>query len=383
MSTFESSMRGPKIVHVVGARPNFMKIAPVLRALSASASLGAKQLLVHTGQHYDAAMSDVFFADLGLPAPDLHLCVGSGTQAEQTGKVMVALEKVFADERPDLVIAAGDVNSTLAASLVAAKACVPLAHVEAGLRSRDLTMPEEVNRIVTDRLAELLFTPSPDGDRNLLAEGTAPEKIHFVGNVMIDSLRASLAASKRSAVHARLDIPPGGYALVTLHRPANVDDPAIFPRLLDALLTIASQLPVVFPVHPRTRKRIAEMGLAPRVDAEPRLRLTEPFGYLDFLALTANARLVLTDSGGIQEETTALSVPCLTLRENTERPVTVDEGTNVLVGRDPARIVPEAEAILSGRGKRGRVPDKWDGRAAERIADVIERWWRATSSGRA
>ncbi len=352
-----------------------MKIAPVMRALAARAQLGAQQRLVHTGQHYDVAMSDVFFRDLAMPEPDLHLGVGSGTQGEQTARVIVALEKVVADERPDLIVVAGDVNSTMAAALVAAKACVPLAHVEAGLRSFDWTMPEEVNRVVTDRLSELLFTPSRDGDMNLAREGVDAAKIHLVGNVMIDSLRAGLAASKKSRALADLGVAPGGYALVTLHRPANVDDAAILPRLTDALLTVARDLPVVFPVHPRTRKRLAEMGLDARVAQEPRLMLTDPFGYLDFLSLTAGARVVLTDSGGIQEETTALGVPCLTLRENTERPITVEVGTNVLVGRDPERILPEVQAVLAGRGKRGRVPELWDGRAAERIAEAIERWW--------
>ncbi len=364
------------ILHIVGARPNFMKIAPVMRAIEARSELVVTQMLVHTGQHYDATMSDVFFRDLRLPKPDLDLGVGSGSQAEQTGQIMVALERVIEERRPDLMVAAGDVNSTLAAALVAAKAGVPVAHVESGLRSNDWTMPEEVNRVVTDRLATLLLTPSPDANANLAREGADPARVHFVGNVMIDSLHAGLAAAKASHVHEMLGIAPNGYALITLHRPANVDDPRVLAPIIEVLLEVASDLPLVFPVHPRTRKRLDEMHLANRVQPQKNLRLVDPFGYLDFLALIASARLVLTDSGGIQEETTALGIPCLTLRENTERPITAEVGTNVLVGRDPARILPEVKRVLSGRGKAGRVPEKWDGRAAERVAEVIEQWWK-------
>lgn len=362
------TLPGMKILHVVGARPNFMKVAPLIVQLR---KRGAQQVLVHTGQHYDVKMSDVFFQDLGMPAPDVHLGVGSGTHAQQTAKVMVEIEPVLDREKPDVVVVAGDVNSTVAVALVAAKAQIPVAHVEAGLRSRDWGMPEEVNRVVTDRLSQLLFTPSRDGDENLLAEGTPKERIHFVGNVMIDSLRAALPRAEERTIHRELELTRGKYALVTLHRPANVDDPVVFARLLDALGTVAKRVPVVFPIHPRTRARLAQ-DAALRGRVPEAMRLCDPLGYLDFLALTAHAALVLTDSGGIQEETTALQVPCLTLRENTERPVTVTVGTNQLVGRDPERIVPAAAAILEGRAKRGAIPELWDGRAAERIAAVLE-----------
>ncbi len=365
-------MRGrPKIIHVVGARPNFMKIAPVMRAIGRAGF--ADQRLVHTGQHYDVAMSDVFFADLGMPAPDVHLGVGSGSHAEQTARVLVGFEKVCLEERPDLVVVAGDVNSTLACALDCAKLRVPCAHVEAGLRSFDLDMPEEVNRIVTDRLCELLLTPSPDGDENLRREGTDPARIFRVGNVMIDTLLELLPKARATGALSRLGVEPGGYAVVTLHRPSNVDNPAVLGGLLDALCAIQRQLPVVFPVHPRTRRRFGEFGLGAQSST---LRLCDPLGYLDFLGLTSQARLVLTDSGGLQEETTALGIPCLTLRENTERPITVDEGTNVLVGVDPARILVAARRVLSGSGKAGRVPALWDGKASQRIAEVLRDWRR-------
>lgn len=359
----------PKVVHVVGARPNFMKIAPVMRALAAAGF--ADQRLVHTGQHYDVSMSDVFFSDLGMPVPDVHLGVGSGSHAEQTAKVMVGFERVCLDERPDLVVVAGDVNSTVACSLDCAKLRIPCAHVEAGLRSFDLAMPEEVNRIVTDRLCEILLTPSADADENLRREGTDPARVFRVGNVMIDSLLAHLPAARAAGARARLGLEAGGYAVLTLHRPSNVDDPAVLGGLLDALEAIERRLPIVFPVHPRTRKRLEEFGLAARVAGLRGLRLCEPLGYLEFLGLTADARLVLTDSGGLQEETTALGIPCLTLRENTERPVTVTEGTNTLVGVDPRRIVEEATRALAGEGKAGRIPALWDGRTAERIVEVF------------
>jgi UDP-N-acetylglucosamine 2-epimerase (non-hydrolysing) len=352
-----------KILHVVGARPNFMKVAPILAQLRRRA--GVAQVLVHTGQHYDAKMSDVFFQDLGMPDPDVHLGVGSGSHAQQTAKVMTEIEPVLERERPDVVVVAGDVNSTVAVALVAAKLGFPIAHVEAGLRSRDWTMPEEINRVVTDRISDLLFTPSPDGDENLRAEGIEASRVHFVGNVMIDSLRAALPRARESRIHARLELSGRDYALATLHRPANVDDPDALARLLSALGQVAAQIPVVFPIHPRTRAR-----LPAGFDAKD-LKLIEPLGYLDFLALTASARLVMTDSGGIQEETTALGVPCLTLRENTERPVTVEVGTNQLVGTDPAKAVAAAREVLAGRGKRGRIPELWDGHAAERVAEVL------------
>ena len=341
-----------------------MKVAPILAQLRRRG--GMKQILVHTGQHYDAAMSDVFFRDLGMPDPDVHLGVGSGSHAHQTAKVMVEIEPVLLRERPDVAVVAGDVNSTVAVALVAAKMGIPVAHVEAGLRSRDWTMPEEINRVLTDRLSALLFTPSRDGDENLRQEGIDPGRIHFVGNVMIDSLHAALPRARERRIHQQLELGRGKYALATLHRPSNVDDPAALGRLLWALTEVAAQIPVVFPIHPRTRARLPRSGQ----DA-PGLRLVEPLGYLDFLALIADAKLVMTDSGGIQEETTALGVPCLTLRENTERPVTVEVGTNQLVGTDPAKAVAAAREVLAGRARRGRIPELWDGRAAERVAEVL------------
>jgi UDP-N-acetylglucosamine 2-epimerase (non-hydrolysing) len=362
-----------KILHVVGARPNFMKIAPVMRAIDAAGF--AEQRLVHTGQHYDAAMSEVFFTDLGMPKPDVHLGVGSGSHAEQTARVMVAFEKVCLEERPDLVVVAGDVNSTLACAVVAAKGLIPCAHVEAGLRSFDRTMPEEINRIVTDRLAELLLTPSADADENLRKEGTPEARIFRVGNVMIDSLLAHLPQARATRSPERLGVQPGKYVVVTLHRPVNVDDPEVLGRLMGALATLQRTLPVVFPVHPRTRKQLAAIGVAPELEHLSGLVLCEPLGYLEFLGLTSQSALVLTDSGGLQEETTALGIPCLTLRENTERPITITDGTNTLVGTNPERILSEAEQAVAGRGKAGRIPPLWDGKASERIAAVLHHWW--------
>ncbi|BDG09914.1 non-hydrolyzing UDP-N-acetylglucosamine 2-epimerase [Anaeromyxobacter paludicola] len=358
----------PLVVHVVGTRPNFMKVAPVMRACAAR---GLEQRLVHTGQHYDARMSDVFFEDLGLPPPDLHLGVGSGSHAAMTARCMLAFEEALGRlPPPDWVVVPGDVNSTLAAALVAVKAGIRVAHLEAGLRSFDRTMPEELNRVATDHLADLLLTPSPDADRNLAREGIPAARVARVGNVMIDSLLASLPAARAREVPERLGLARGGYAVLTLHRPSNVDDPAVLARLLSALARVAARVPVVFPVHPRTRARLEVPGLAGLAGA---LRLVEPQGYLDFLSLTSGAALLLTDSGGLQEEATGLGVPCLTLRENTERPITVDEGTNTVVGTDPVAIVREAEAALDGRGKRGRRPELWDGRAAERVVDALLR----------
>jgi UDP-N-acetylglucosamine 2-epimerase (non-hydrolysing) len=358
------------ILHVVGARPNFMKAAPVLRALSAYPSV--RQTLVHTGQHYDSAMSDVFFQQLGMPAPDCNLGIGSGTHAQQTAAVMQAFEPVLCERQPEFVLVYGDVNSTLAAALVCSKLRVQVGHVEAGLRSGDRTMPEEINRLLTDQLADILFTPSSDGDENLLREGIAPAKIHRVGNVMIDSLLALLPQAQ-NRLPQDIALP---YVLVTLHRPSNVDDLPWLRDLLAALLELSRQLNVVFPVHPRTRERINNLGLKKLGDS--RLRLMEPLPYLEFIALQCRAAVVITDSGGIQEETTFLGVPCLTVRENTERPITVTMGTNQLVGRDLGILKSALEPILSfGLPQQSpRVPDTgriplWDGRTAQRMAQII------------
>jgi len=348
------------ILHVVGARPNFMKAAPVLHALRKWSTL--QQTLVHTGQHYDCNMSDVFFSQLELPAPDVNLGVGSGSQAQQTAEIMRRFEPIVADKKPDVVLVYGDVNSTVAAALVCAKLRIRVGHVEAGLRSFDRGMPEEINRIVTDQLADLLFTPSEDGDKNLENEGVPADRIYRVGNVMIDSLVRFLSAAARCPKNGL----PERYALVTLHRPSNVDDGFTLRSILESLLEINEELAVVFPVHPRTRQRILEFGL--RVE---KLHLLEPLPYIEFLALQRRATVVVTDSGGIQEETTYLGVPCLTLRENTERPVTVNLGTNVVVGKDRKRLNSELSRIVEGSPKRGTIPPLWDGHAAERIADVL------------
>jgi UDP-N-acetylglucosamine 2-epimerase (non-hydrolysing) len=358
-----------KLVNVVGARPNLMKIAPLMEAWARRT--GVEALLVHTGQHYDANMSELFFRELGIPEPDLNLEVGSASHAVQTAEIMRAFEPVVREHRPDAVIVVGDVNSTIACGLVAVKLGVRLAHVEAGLRSFDRTMPEEINRVLTDAISDALFCTEESGVVNLRREGIAPERIHLVGNVMIDTLLRHRAKAEQSGVLAELGLAPRTYAVVTLHRPANVDDAAVLERLVDALEAIHRDLAIAFPVHPRTRQKLAASGLAARLAALDGLRLVEPLGYLDFLKLMAEARLVLTDSGGIQEETTILGVPCLTLRENTERPVTVECGTNRVVGRDPARILAAWREIRDGAPGPARVPPLWDGRAAERIAEVL------------
>lgn len=351
-----------RIVHVVGARPNLMKLAPVYRSIAKFPEI--EQLVVHTGQHYDFNMSDVFFQQFGTGAPDINLQVGSASHAKQTAEVMVRFENVVLEQRPDLVLAYGDVNSTVAAALVCAKLAVRVGHVEAGLRSFDRSMPEEINRLVTDQLADLLFTPSEDGDRNLDREGIPREKVHLVGNVMIDTLVRMLPVCQ---THLPADV-PSRFALVTLHRPSNVDDLDWLKSLLQTLEQISSDLTILFPIHPRTRQRMKDIGLN---GSTSRLRFMEPQPYLAFLALQRRAAVVITDSGGIQEETTYLQVPCLTVRENTERPITVEMGTNILVGRDAERIRKELEMILAGQTKRGRVPPLWDGHAAERIAEII------------
>jgi len=350
-----------------------MKAAPVWKALAERKAFA--QVLVHTGQHYDVNMSDVFFADLGLPAPDHYLAVGSGSHAQQTAAIMVAFERVVQEMRPDLVLVYGDVNSTLAAALVCAKLAVPLAHVEAGLRSFDRTMPEEINRLLTDQLADLLFTPSPDGDMNLLREGVPANKVSRVGNVMIDSLVSLLPASSQSAVLERLSLAPMEYAVLTLHRPSNVDDDVVLGRLFAAIADASQRMPVVFPVHPRARQRI---GAIAAQTENGQVCLIDPLGYLDFVHLMSCARLVLTDSGGIQEETTYLRVPCLTLRDSTERPITVEMGTNTLVGRDVRLLAERFSAILDGDETWNRLPSGgiplWDGCAAQRIAQVVVDW---------
>ncbi len=362
--------RKPNIVLVAAARPNFMKVAPVWRALDATGRFNLT--LVHTGQHYDENMSKVFFEDLRMPRPDVHLGVGSGTHAEQTARVMLAFEPALVAAKADLVVVVGDVNSTLACALVASKLGVPVAHVEAGLRSFDRTMPEEINRLLTDMVCDLLFITSPEARDNLLKEGVSASKIHFTGNVMIDSLREFEHEAEKSRVHETLGLDPACYGLVTLHRPSNVDDTGRLTRLLDALSEIAGDCPLVFPVHPRTRQVIAAANYVVRGTG---LRLVDPLGYLDFLKLMKYSSIVLTDSGGIQEETTALGIPCLTVRENTERPVTLTVGTNRLVGTDIARIVAEARNVLKHDVREARIPDLWDGKAAPRIAQVIVRFF--------
>jgi UDP-N-acetylglucosamine 2-epimerase (non-hydrolysing) len=355
-----------KILAVVGARPNFMKIAPLLWELRRRP--GIKAYLVHTGQHYDERMSKLFFEELHIPRPDVDLEVGSASHAVQTAEVMKRFEPVLLQERPDVVVVVGDVNSTIACALTAVKLGVPVAHVEAGLRSFDRTMPEEINRVLTDAISDWLFVTERSGVQNLRREGVPDKKIHFVGNVMIDTLLACRDRSERSTVLEDLGVSDGAYAVLTLHRPANVDEPGVFAGLMGAVERLQRELPIVFPVHPRTRK-----ALNGHAGTMPRLRLTEPLGYLDFMKLVAHARLVLTDSGGIQEETTVLGVPCLTLRHNTERPVTVEQGTNVVVGMDPRRIIEAALEVLAAPTQAGRVPELWDGRAAARIVDVLTR----------
>jgi len=355
------------IAVVAGARPNFMKVAPVLRALRERS--GFAPFLIHTGQHYDQAMSDSFFRDLGLPEPDINLGVGSGRHGEQTAEVLCKIEALFIDRRPAIVLVVGDVNSTLAAAIAASKLGIGIAHVEAGLRSFDRSMPEEINRVLTDAISDWCFTTEPVAKENLLREGVSQDRIHFVGNVMIDSLLANLERARATNACARLGLAPGQFAVLTLHRPANVDDPTTLSRLFGALEELHRDVPVVFPIHPRTRASIERLlGGAP-----PRLQIVDPLGYLDFLGLMADARLVLTDSGGIQEETTVLGIPCLTLRDNTERPITITQGTNRLVGRDPERIRAGVAEVLSQAPVAPRLPEGWDGKAAARIVDVLER----------
>jgi len=356
---------------VAGARPNFMKIAPIVRALQGHPRLAYK--IIHTGQHYDREMNDVFFEELGIPQPDLFMAAGGGSHAEQTAKIMLAFEQLCQNERPDAVLVVGDVNSTLACSIVAKKLHIPVAHVEAGLRSGDMAMPEEINRLVTDSITDWFFVTEPSAEQHLRREGKPDSAVHYVGHVMVDNVlyqadklaqsdSSGLETSEYKKSHPR-------YGVLTLHRPSNVDDPAMMEKLASALREIARDLPLVFPVHPRTRANLQRFG----IDLGPNVSLIGPQGYMAFLHLWKDAVVVLTDSGGLQEETTALGVPCITIRENTERPITVDEGSNVLAGTDPARIIEEARKVLAGQGKQGRRPHLWDGQAAQRIVAVLDK----------
>ncbi len=351
-----------------------MKMAPLYDELK---SRNLPVLLLHTGQHYDDNMNKLFFDELGMPEPDFYLGVGSASHAEQTARIMLDFEKVCIEKKPSMVIVAGDVNSTIACALVAAKLWIPVAHVEAGLRSFDRAMPEEINRILTDRISDLLFTPSPDADQNLIAEGMEPEKIQLVGNIMIDTLLLHSQKADRRDIHRELQIPKENYALITLHRPSNVDIKDIFSGIIEALESIAEDTTVVFPAHPRTRKKIDEFNLTSWINRIPNFVLTEPLGYLDFMALMKEARVILTDSGGLQEETTILGVPCITIRENTERPITVEQGTNTVVGNKKENILKTWKDIASDGGKKGKIPELWDGNTANRIGDVIEQYFVA------
>jgi UDP-N-acetylglucosamine 2-epimerase (non-hydrolysing) len=359
----------PKIVHLIAAaRPNFMKVAPLYHALAGQP--WCRPLIVHTGQHYDANMSDAFFADLRLPEPAHHLEVGSGSHAEQTGRTMIAYESVCQRERPGVIVVVGDVNATAACAMVGAKLWIPVVHLEAGLRSRDRRMPEEINRLVTDAIADLLWTPSKDADANLLAEGVPHGRIECIGNIMLDSFEMLRAKISASDMRARLGL-ASPYAVVTLHRPSNVDERGKLTDLVTALVALAGELTVVFAVHPRTRKRLEEFALLPALSDCPGVRLTEPLSYIEFMNLVMHSSIAITDSGGIQEETTYLGIPCATLRENTERPITVSEGTNRLI--EPRGLLAAAREALTGRWPRGRIPQLWDGHAARRAADSLRR----------
>ncbi|MBV5327485.1 MAG: UDP-N-acetylglucosamine 2-epimerase (non-hydrolyzing) [Chlorobium sp.] len=362
-----------KILNVVGARPNFMKMAPIIEAM-ARYPQEIEHLLVHTGQHYDEKMSKAFFTELGMPKPDIDLGVGSGSHAEQTAKIMVLFEKVCLQVKPDLVIVVGDVNSTMACTITAKKLNIKVAHVEAGLRSRDMSMPEEINRLCTDVLCDYLFTTDRFANENLLNEGVPAGKIFFVGNVMIDTLLKHKEMAGQLQLGKRLGLERGAYATLTLHRPSNVDDPDTFFGILEALREISQTMPIIFPIHPRTRKMVEQFGFGHFINNAPDVQgiwATEPLSYLEFLHLNMHARLVLTDSGGLQEETTVLGVPCITMRHNTERPITCEEGTNVIVGNRKKEILGAAYNILNGPTLNGKVPEKWDGKAAGRIVEVL------------
>jgi UDP-N-acetylglucosamine 2-epimerase (non-hydrolysing) len=360
-------MRPAQVHLIAAARPNFMKVAPVYHALKAKD--WCRPVLVHTGQHYDANMSDDFFRDLGLPKPDFHLGIGSGSHAVQTAKVMIAYEQLCLEHRPDWVVVVGDVNSTVACALVAGKLLIPVAHLEAGLRSRDRSMPEELNRIVTDALADLLWTPSPDGDENLRAEGIPADKIVRVGNVMIDAYEMQRAQIEKQGTAQKLGLTAKDYAVVTMHRPSNVDNPEMLALIVKQLCLVAARLPIVFPVHPRTRDRLNRAGLMDTLAGSPGVQCVDPIGYLAFMGLVKDARMIITDSGGVQEETTYLGIPCLTLRTTTERPITVTQGTNRLVA--PADLMQAMQKVLDGDWPTGTRPDFWDGHAAERVAESL------------
>ncbi len=360
-----------KVLSVVGARPNLPKIAPLMHEMSRYQEI--EPILVHTGQHYDKALSDIFFRELGIPTPDINLEVGSGSHGAQTAEILRRIEPILIEQQPDIVLVVGDVNSTVAVSLAAAKLCIPIAHIEAGLRSFDRSMPEEINRVLTDAIADYLFVTEEDAIENLRREGRPETSIHLVGNVMIDSLRRFLPFAQRSTIGQDLGLSNGKgwspFAVLTLHRPSNVDSEEKLSRLLSSIDAVSSRIPVIFPAHPRTRQRLSDKSIL----HGSRFRIIPPVGYFDFICLLSRATLVLTDSGGIQEETTALGVPCLTLRENTERPVTVSEGTNIVVGTDPERILQATAEILAGKTKAGRMPRLWDGKAAERILEILFR----------
>ena len=360
-----------KVLNIVGARPNFMKIAPVYAEMKRRKT-EFEPLIIHTGQHYDEKMSEAFFNDLGMPKPDVYLGIGSDSHAAQTARIMLEFEPIVLEYKPDWVLVVGDVNSTIACALVCSKLGVKIAHVEAGLRSYDRTMPEEINRILTDSISDLLLTPSPDGNENLKKEGIADFKVKLVGNIMIDSLFRNLEIARSSKIRETLEVSQSNYAVVTLHRPSNVDDKETFEGLLDALIKISEKLPIIFPAHPRTKSRVEEFHLLEKI-SNSKIKLIEPLGYLDFIRLFSGAKLVLTDSGGLQEETTALKIPCLTLRENTERPITIEMGTNVLVGTNSQNIIDAAYKIIDNpnSSEEAKVPPLWDGKTAIRICDAL------------
>lgn len=358
-----------KIMNVVGTRPNFIKTAPLIREMNKHKEI--RQVLVHTGQHYDEAMSKAFFEDLEIPKPDINIGVGSASDVAQTAKIMLGFEKILAKERPDLVVVVGDVNSTFAAAITAKKCGIKVAHIEAGLRSFDMAMPEEINRILTDHMSDFLFTTEESGNKNLINEGIEKNKIFFVGNVMIDTLLNHKEKAKKSKIMSKLKLDKNNYCVLTLHRPSNVDNKKSLNYILDILTEIQKNLKIVFPVHPRTMKNIKKFKLGEKVKNLGNLVLSEPLGYLDFLCLMSNSKFVITDSGGIQEETTVLGVPCITLRSNTERPVTLEQGTNMLVSTDKNKIIDASNRIIEGADARGRIPELWDGKASKRIIDIL------------